>query len=472
MRPFARHYRPNSLITLTGMHEYKHILSNTLKLKLLSSAYLLTGTRGIGKTTLARIAAYLFSCNEIQFLNSIATQCNKCHSCTNNHPDILEIDGASHNSVEDVKTIIDIAMQFPLYAKHKVIIIDEVHMFSNAAFNAMLKLLEEPPKHTIFFLATTEEHKIPKTVISRCQKFEILAYSKSELEEILINICKKENITYSSKTIDYIIETSDSSVREAINNLDKLSILYNNNLDNSEITNYYISENEVTSLVDAILKKDHNFIHSFLQKTKYILNEKLFYTKMIKAIYNSKIVHPNLSHKCYDIINSHLTTYSNLIEINVFALIQKLLLQIHNEAHIPQISKEESKIPETHPIVQKPTIEQNLLIDILEEPNHELNLKQQFNFLKALNLANSLVFHLVIQNCEIYDIKNNTVFLYTKLKPSDLLSQLKPHLTQYEVNASFKPSIKPIINSLEENNDVVTKVKQFLDVELVNVKFK
>ena len=328
MRPFARYYRPSSLNELIGMNDYKTILTNTLKLKNFSSNYLLTGTRGIGKTTLARIAANLFSCASVKFINKLSQTCNKCESCINNHADILEIDGASHNSIEDIKNLIDIANQIPIFSHRKVIIIDEVHMLSNAAFNVMLKLLEEPPSHVIFIFATTEEHKIPKTIQSRCNRFDILSYSQEEIKTILINITEKENITFDEDFLNYIIQISDDSVREALFHLDKFSLLYNNDLKLSHIKDFYISNNEIKEFVLSIKNKQLHKIQLFLMKTKSIVNEKVFYKKLIENIFLDD--YSEIAYQMYDIINAHLTTYSNIAYINILSLTQKLLHKLYN----------------------------------------------------------------------------------------------------------------------------------------------
>ncbi len=221
--PLARKYRPTNFIGLRGQEPLVLTLKNAIIYNKIANAYLLSGIRGTGKTTSARIIAKTVTCHNI---SEEAVPCDECKSCKafDAHPDIIEFDAASNTGVEDIRAIIDACEYKPLIGKYKVYIIDEVHMLSKSAFNAILKVLEEPPQHVVFVFATTEVNKIPITVISRCQRFDLSRISITEISDLLENICKKEDIAYTSEALRAIAQKSDGSARDAIFLLEKLSI--------------------------------------------------------------------------------------------------------------------------------------------------------------------------------------------------------------------------------------------------------
>ena len=172
-----RKYRPTDFSSVVGQNEIKKILSNAISKDNISHAYLFSGPRGTGKTTTAKILAKMVNCEHLKD----GEPCNECESCRNlfNSNDVIEIDAASNNGVDEIRDLREKATLVPSICRYKVYIIDEVHMLTTQAFNALLKILEEPPKHVIFILATTEYHKIPLTITSRCQKFQ---FNKLEIE--------------------------------------------------------------------------------------------------------------------------------------------------------------------------------------------------------------------------------------------------------------------------------------------------
>ena len=175
-----RKYRPNSFDDLVGQTEIASIIKNEIIMNRISHAYLFSGPRGTGKTSTAKIIAKMINCND---LSSEGVPCGKCSSCLNfnSNTDIVEIDAASNNGVDEIRELRDKVNLVPTFGEYKIYIIDEVHMLTNQAFNALLKTLEEPPKHVIFILATTEFYKIPVTVTSRCQKFQFLKFSNDDI---------------------------------------------------------------------------------------------------------------------------------------------------------------------------------------------------------------------------------------------------------------------------------------------------
>lgn len=216
-----RKYRPCNFSQLIGQDNIKDILVNSIKHNKIAHAYIFTGPRGTGKTSTAKIFAKTLNCIN----NQSGVSCDECEMCKSyaESPDIIEIDAASNNGVEEIRTLRDSVKIAPYNSKYKVYIIDEVHMLSNSAWNAFLKTLEEPPSHVIFILATTEVNKIPETVMSRCQRFDFSKISDAEMFAHLSDICKIENISIEDDALRLLIKLSDGCVRDALSYLDKVS---------------------------------------------------------------------------------------------------------------------------------------------------------------------------------------------------------------------------------------------------------
>ena len=215
-----RKYRPSNFDEVVGQDKVIKVIKNEIVNNRISHAYMFSGPRGTGKTTTAKIIAKLVNCDNLVD----GEACNKCESCLNfkNSSDIVEIDAASNNGVDEIRELRDKVNLVPSNSKYKVYIIDEVHMLTTQAFNALLKTLEEPPAHAIFILATTEPHKIPLTVASRCQKFQFSKISNNEIVKRLKNIVEAENIQISDDILYEIGRLSDGGLRDAINMLDQL----------------------------------------------------------------------------------------------------------------------------------------------------------------------------------------------------------------------------------------------------------
>ena len=218
----ALKYRPRTFNDLIGQETTAETIKNSIKIDKTPNAYLFTGIRGVGKTTIARIVAKSLNC-----LNGTVDLCedNLCENCrsisSSNHIDVLEMDAASKTGVDDVRDLIEFSRYGPTSAKYKIFIIDEVHMLSKQAFNALLKTLEEPPSYLKFIFATTEIKKIPITVVSRCQRFDLSRVKSSELFDFLKKISLKENGKVSDKALKLIVKISEGSVRDALSLLDR-----------------------------------------------------------------------------------------------------------------------------------------------------------------------------------------------------------------------------------------------------------
>ena len=216
-----RKYRPRTFDDVSGQEHITQTLINQIAANRTSHAYLFVGTRGTGKTSCAKILARAVNCESPVNGNP----CNECPTClsieSSQAPDVLEIDAASNNGVDNVRALRDEAVFSPAAAKMRVYIIDEVHMLSGSAFNALLKILEEPPEHLLFILATTELHKVPATVVSRCQRFSFRRLPRDVIKSRLLTVAARENLTLSDDAADLISRLSDGSMRDAISLLDQ-----------------------------------------------------------------------------------------------------------------------------------------------------------------------------------------------------------------------------------------------------------
>jgi len=225
-RVLARKYRPNSFATLVGQEALVRTLSNAIRSGRLAHAWLLTGVRGVGKTTTARIIARALNCIGPDGKGGPTPEpCGVCEHCVaiaeDRHVDVMEMDAASRTGVDDVRELIEGVRYRPTSARYKVYIIDEVHMLSNNAFNALLKTLEEPPEHVKFIFATTESRKIPVTVLSRCQRFDLRRFDESELAKLLSSVAGKENVVIDPAALALIARAADGSARDGLSILDQ-----------------------------------------------------------------------------------------------------------------------------------------------------------------------------------------------------------------------------------------------------------
>ncbi|UZQ29516.1 MAG: DNA polymerase III subunit gamma/tau [Spiroplasma phoeniceum] len=251
-----RKYRPNNFDKIVGQIEIRKALKNAIINNTFSHAYLFSGPRGTGKTSIAKIFAKAINCINLDKGNP----CNECASCQEINRagavDVFEIDAASNNGVDEIREIRNNVQLLPAMTRYKVYIIDEIHMLTNSAFNALLKTLEEPPQHVVFILATTESHKIPATIISRCQQYNFRKISKVELENNIINILQKEEIKYDLAAIKEIALLSDGSARDSLSILEQVIMFSDRNvtLENVNIIFATVSKTIKLKLLKDILE--------------------------------------------------------------------------------------------------------------------------------------------------------------------------------------------------------------------------
>ncbi len=362
-----RKYRPNSFSEVVGQEATVKILKNSIINEKISHAYLFSGPRGTGKTSLARIFAKVINC-----LNpKDGEACGECQNCLNfgSNPDIIEIDAASNNGVDEIRELINNVKLMPSSAKYKVYIIDEVHMLSQSAFNALLLTLEEPPSHVIFILATTNLESVPITIVSRCQKFEFYRIGEDLITKQLQNICEKEKIKYDLDGLKEITALADGGMRDALSMLDQLS-KEGQKIDLDLVIKELgsISLIKIKDLVQALDDGNTSTVVEIINDLKKTnINYKIVVKKIIEL----------LSQKAVDVLENNSENYLtyreikriilelndelNKININVnpYIIIQMILLDNETMAanSVPiKESKVETETGKNEPILAKETI--------------------------------------------------------------------------------------------------------------------
>jgi len=295
----ARKYRPKIFEEMIGQKPVVQTLMNAIKNNRVAQAYIFSGMRGVGKTTAARIFAKALNCKS----GPIPTPCNKCEFCeeiTNDHSvDVIEIDGAANRRVEEARSLREGLKYKPIHSRYKVVIIDEVHMLTNEAFNTLLKILEEPPENTVFIFATTEFHKVPQTIVSRCQHFEFKKISMKDIINHLLYITKEENIIISSSGLNMIAEAADGSLRDAQSLLDQAVAFSGESISDDDLmeilgtikseTLFQFSEmiiqgkpEKVFSLVENVIDSGYDLPFFYKELTQHFRN--LLLVKSVKNV--------------------------------------------------------------------------------------------------------------------------------------------------------------------------------------------
>ena len=290
----ALKYRPKVFSDLIGQEEVGHTIYNSIKYKKIPNAFLFTGIRGVGKTTIARLIAKALNCK-----NNIDKLCNEnlCESCisisNSNHIDVLEMDAASKTGVDDVRDLIEFSRYGPTSSKYKIFIIDEVHMLSKQAFNALLKTLEEPPEYLKFIFATTELKKIPITVLSRCQRFDLSRVRSQELFSYIKKVSDLEKGNISDEALKLIVKISEGSVRDSLSLLDR-ALLSNDNEKKLELSDVqkifgYFDKSHLIKIFEHILKGNQNeTLEAYKKIYEQGVEPKIFLNDFLEILYYFK----------------------------------------------------------------------------------------------------------------------------------------------------------------------------------------
>ena len=303
----ARKYRPKKFSDIIGQDEVCSVIEGAIKLNRVAHAFLFSGTRGIGKTTIARILAKTLNCENLDLKNP--EPCGKCKNCISidneSNIDVVEIDAASRTGVADVREIIENINYKPVNAKKKIFIIDEVHMLSKAAFNALLKTLEEPPLDVVFIFATTETEKVPVTILSRCQRFVLRRVDLNLISEHLINVSKKEGYTLDKESAQIISICSEGSMRDSLSILD--NVLARNKKISPELVRNVIGLTDNTQALDLFESLCNGEVKLSLEKFQELYEKGISIDELAKSLmkltYNLALIKSKFENS-YDLFDS------------------------------------------------------------------------------------------------------------------------------------------------------------------------
>ncbi len=340
----ALKYRPTNFSELIGQEVIAETITNSIKANKIPNAYLFTGIRGVGKTTTARIVAKSLNCKKgIENLceNDL---CENCESITNSsHLDVLELNGADKTSINDIRDLIEFARYGPTSCKYKIFIIDEVHQISSSAFNALLKILEEPPNYLKFILATTEVKKVPVTILSRCQRFDLTRIKSSELFKYIKKIKDDEDGNISDEALKLIVKISEGSVRDALSLLDRALLTFNEkkelNLNEAQKIFGYFDKSQLINLFDLILKGEEKKVIEIYRKIyDQGVEPKVFITDFLELLYYLKNINSLTLESANFSLNdeefSKIKEISNSVESHVLILFWQFTIKILDELEI------------------------------------------------------------------------------------------------------------------------------------------
>ncbi|MDY6820741.1 MAG: DNA polymerase III subunit gamma/tau [Deferribacterota bacterium] len=341
----ARKYRPQNFNDLVGQDFVRDTLKNAVKLNRISHAYLFCGPRGTGKTSTARIFAKAINCDHLKDANP-CNSCDVCEEITNgNSIDIIEIDGASNRGIDEIRQIRESAKFLPTKCRYKVYIIDEVHMLTEPAFNALLKILEEPPRHILFILATTNQYRIPETIISRCQVYSFKKVATENMKELIAKILNKEGLSYDIDALSLIARNADGCIRDALSIVDQVVAYTNGILEYSVVYKLLgLTDRElVYKLLSSIIKGESEKIAKICKEIdekgleySYIIEQLIIYVRyLINYAYTKELIERELVTEELELIK-RLVPYSYSQRL---FLIFQILLKVSNDIKLYAFDK-------------------------------------------------------------------------------------------------------------------------------------
>ncbi len=451
-----RKYRPKTFELVYGQDVIVKTLKNVIKNDKLSHAYLFTGPRGTGKTSSAKLFAKAINCLN----NKDGDACNECENCksfnNNSNPDIIEIDAASNNGVDEIREIKNKVSLVPSMSKYKVYIIDEVHMLSIGAFNALLKTLEEPPEYIIFILATTEPQKIPATIISRCQRFDFKSISHDKMKQCLENIISKENITIDDGAIEEIINNSKGGMRDAIGLLDQASAFCNNNITANDIEELSgnISIKQIRTFLSNIMQKEYNVIFDSI--SNYSSNGKdfaLICEKIINYIREGILYKKKINTD--KILDEDKNIFDKLSDTDLYDLIDYLsdtLVKVKN-SYQKELTFEVQMIQMIDKIFNKESnVSRETLINEIKAENTNVPRETSINEIKAENI-NVPRETLKIENKtdsvieELKSVRINNILRNATKQNITFIKDLWSNINEYLINEKYKMVAGMLVNA-------------------------
>ncbi|MDA9731200.1 DNA polymerase III subunit gamma/tau [Candidatus Pelagibacter sp.] len=340
----ALKYRPENFNELIGQEVISDTITNSIKANKIPNAYLFTGIRGVGKTTTARIVAKSLNCSK--GIDNLCKNdlCENCQAISNSsHLDVLELNGADKTSINDIRDLIEFSRYGPTSSKYKIFIIDEVHQISSSAFNALLKILEEPPEYLKFILATTEVKKVPVTILSRCQRFDLSRIKSSELFNFIKKIKDKENGNISDDALKLIVKISEGSVRDALSLLDRalltLDINKELNLHEAQKIFGFFDKSQLINLFNFILKGEEKKVIEIYRKIyDQGVDPKAFITDFLELLYYFKNINSLTLESTNFSLNDEefikIKELSNEIESQILILFWQFTIKVLDELEI------------------------------------------------------------------------------------------------------------------------------------------